>query len=132
MRVPYRGSVFMNAQKRVDAMDALGIDLQLLSPNPLSFFGYINATDALSFARASNDAMVKHIDPFKNRLLGAASIPLQDPDSACKELERAVKDLGLIQPLSGVIMGPLDDPETGCVLSNCCRLGYSLTIHPHE
>ena len=61
MRVPYRGSVFMNAQKRVDAMDALGIDLQLLSPNPLSFFGHINATDALRFAKASNDAMVKHL-----------------------------------------------------------------------
>ena len=40
IRVPYKDSVFMDAQKRVDAMDSLGIDLQLLSPNPLSFFGH--------------------------------------------------------------------------------------------
>ena len=84
MRVPYRGSVFMDAQKRIEAMDALGVDLQLLSPNPLSFFGHINAEDALEFARASNDAMLKHIDPFKDRLLGAASVPLQDPELACE------------------------------------------------
>ena len=37
MRVPYRGSVFMDAQKRVEAMDALGIDLQLLSMKPIGF-----------------------------------------------------------------------------------------------
>ncbi len=131
MRVPYRGSVFMNAQKRVDAMDALGIDLQLLSPNPLSFFGHINAADALRFARASNDAMVKHIDPFKNRLLGAASIPLQDPDSACEELERAVKDLGLIAAYIGTDYGfSLDDPKLDVFYQTVVDLDIPLLIHP--
>ena len=38
MRVPYRGSVFMDAQKRVDAMD-VGVDLQLLSPNRFHSLG---------------------------------------------------------------------------------------------
>ena len=111
MRVPYRGSVFMDAQKRIEAMDALGVDLQLLSPNPLSFFGHINAEDALEFARASNDAMVRHIDPFKDRLLGAAAVPLQDPELACEEVERAVTDLGLIAAYVGTDYGfSLDDP----------------------
>ena len=131
MRVPYRGSVFMNAQKRVDAMDALGIDLQLLSPNPLSFFGYINATDALRFARASNDAMVKHIDPFKNRLLGAASIPLQDPELACEELERAVNHLGLIAAYIGTDYGfSLDDPKLDVFYQTVIDLDVPLLIHP--
>ena len=131
MRVPYRVSVFMNAQKRVDAMDALGIDLQLLSPNPLSFFGYINATDALRFARASNDAMVKHIDPFKNRLLGAASIPLQDPELACEELERAVNHLGLIAAYIGTDYGfSLDDPKLDVFYQTVIDLDVPLLIHP--
>ena len=43
----HKDGVFMDAQKRVDAMDALGIDLQLLSPNPLSFFGHIETEEAL-------------------------------------------------------------------------------------
>ena len=131
MRVPYRGSVFMDAQKRIEAMDALGVDLQLLSPNPLSFFGHINAEDALEFARASNDAMVKHIDPFKDRLLGAASVPLQDPDLACQEVERAVTDLGLIAAYVGTDYGfSLDDPKLDVFYQTVVNLDIPLLIHP--
>ncbi|MCH2616749.1 MAG: amidohydrolase [Acidimicrobiales bacterium] len=131
MRVPYRGSVFMDAQKRIEAMDALGVDLQLLSPNPLSFFGHINAEDALEFARASNDAMVKHIDPFKDRLLGAASVPLQDPELACEEVERAVTDLGLIAAYVGTDYGfSLDDPKLDVFYQTVVNLDIPLLIHP--
>jgi len=131
MRVPYRGSVFMDAQKRVDAMDALGLDLQLLSPNPLSFFGHINAEDALEFAKSSNDAMVKHIDPFKDRLLGAASVPMQDPELACREVERAVKDLGLIAAYIGTDYGfSLDDPTLDVFYQTVVDLDIPLLIHP--
>ena len=131
MRVPYGGSVFMDAQKRIEAMDALGVDLQLLSPNPLSFFGHINAEDALEFARASNDAMVKHIDPFKDRLLGAASVPLQDPELACQEVERAVTDLGLIAAYVGTDYGfSLDDPKLDVFYQTVVNLDIPLLIHP--
>ncbi len=131
MRVPYRGSIFMDAQKRIEAMDALGVDLQLLSPNPLSFFGHINAKDALEFARASNDAMVKHIDPFKDRLLGAASVPLQDPELACEEVERAVTDLGLIAAYVGTDYGiSLDDPKLDVFYQTVVNLDIPLLIHP--
>ena len=131
MRVPYRGSVFMDAQKRIEAMDALGVDLQLLSPNPLSFFGHINAKDALEFARASNDAMVRHIDPFKDRLLGAAAVPLQDPELACEEVERAVTDLGLIAAYVGTDYGfSLDDPKLDVFYETVVNLDIPLLIHP--
>ena len=131
MRVPYRGSVFMDAQKRIEAMDALGVDLQLLSPNPLSFFGHINAKDALEFARASNDAMVRHIDPFKDRLLGAAAVPLQDPELACEEVERAVTDLGLIAAYVGTDYGfSLDDPKLDVFYQTVVNLDIPLLIHP--
>ena len=131
MRVPYRGSIFMDAQKRIEAMDELGVDLQLLSPNPLSFFGHINAEEALEFARASNDAMVKHIDPFNNRLLGAASVPLQDPELACEEVERAVTDLGLIAAYIGTDYGfSLDDPKLDMFYQTVVNLDIPLLIHP--
>ena len=131
MRDPYRGSIFMDAQKRVEAMNALGIDLQLLSPNPLSFFGHINTADALRFAKAANDAMVSHIEPFKNRLFGAAAIPLQDPEFACEELQRAVNDLGLIAAYVGTDYGfSLDDPKLDAFYETVVALDIPLLIHP--
>ena len=38
IRVPYVGSVFMEVDRRIQEMDRLGIDIQVLSPNPLTFF----------------------------------------------------------------------------------------------
>ena len=40
---PYRGSIFMDVEKRIAAMDGLGVGLQMLSPNPLSFLPAIES-----------------------------------------------------------------------------------------
>ena len=34
--VRYRGSAFMDLDRRIEAMDALGVTRQMLSPNPLT------------------------------------------------------------------------------------------------
>lgn len=131
MRVPYRESVFMDVHKRIDAMNVLGIDLQVLSPNPLTFFGHIDADNALSFASSSNDAMVSHIDGFSDRLLGAASIPLQNTDYACVELERAISELGLVAAYIGTDYGfTLDDPRLDEFYQTLVELDVPLFIHP--
>ena len=57
--IPYRDSVFMNTDRRLEAMDRVGIDRQLLSPNPLTFLGHIEAAPATDHARATNDAMAE-------------------------------------------------------------------------
>ena len=52
--VRYRGTAFMDVDLRLTRMDALGIDLQVLSPNPLTFFHNIKADAAVAFCRAHN------------------------------------------------------------------------------
>ncbi len=131
MRVPYRESVFMNAAKRVAAMDDLGIDLQVLSPNPLTFFGHIDHENALRFAKTANDAMISHIDGFSGRLLGAASVPLQNPEYACEEITRAVADLGLVAAYIGTDYGfTLDDSRLDDFYKTIVDLNVPLLIHP--
>ncbi|MBB33801.1 MAG: amidohydrolase [Acidimicrobiaceae bacterium] len=131
MRVPYRKSVFMDIHKRIEAMDVLGIDLQILSPNPLTFFGHIDADNALRFASSANDAMVAHIDGFSDRLLGAASIPLQDTDYACAELNRAIRELGLVAAYIGTDYGfTLDNPRLDDFYQTLVELDVPLLIHP--
>src|ERR1700753_1512621 len=44
--VRYAGTPFMDVGVRLAAMDAAGIDVQLLSPNPLTYFGRLDAAGA--------------------------------------------------------------------------------------
>ena len=47
--VRYRGSPFMDAEVRLAAMDRAGIDCQVLSPNPLTYFHFIDVPSAVAF-----------------------------------------------------------------------------------
>ena len=78
---PYRGTVFMDVDARRQRMADLGIDLAMLSPNPLTFFGGIDSAAATAFARASNDAMADLVARHPD-LLGSAQVPLQDVAAA--------------------------------------------------
>jgi aminocarboxymuconate-semialdehyde decarboxylase len=127
----YRSSVFMDVERRLGDMDKMGIDCQLLSPNPLTFFGGIEAGPAIDFAKANNDAMAELVSRHPDRLLGSASLPLQDPDAACAELERAVKDLGLLAGYTGTNYGfDLDDPCLDDFYRTLVSLDVPLLLHP--
>ena len=128
--IPYRGSVFMDVDRRVAAMDELGIDRQLLSPNPLTFFGRIEPGPAVDFARATNDAMAKVVASHPTRLLGSAQLPMQDPAAACDELRRAVGVLGLRAAYIGTEYGAaLDDERFDEVYATLVELDVPLVVH---
>ena len=46
--VKYRDSAFMDVNKRITRMATSGIDFQILSPNPLTYFHYIDAPARLA------------------------------------------------------------------------------------
>lgn len=128
---PYRSSVFMDVDARLRMMDRLGIDLQLLSPNPLTFLGGIEAGPAIAHARATNDAMAALVARHPDRLLGAAALPLQDPVAACAELERATRELGLVAAYCGTDYGfGLDDARLDDVYRCLVDLDVPLLLHP--
>jgi len=128
--IGYRHSVFMNVDRRLVEMDRLGIDVQMLSPNPLTFFGGIEPAPAIEFARATNDAMAALVARHPARLLGSAQLPLQDPDSAIAELDRAVGDLGLVAGYVGSDYGiTLDDRRFDGFYRRLVALDVPLFIH---
>jgi aminocarboxymuconate-semialdehyde decarboxylase len=131
MRVPYRDSVFMNLGQRLAGMDRMGIDQQLLSPNPLTFFGGIEPQPAVDFARATNEAMATMVGRHPDRLLGAAALPLQDPQAACAELQRAICELGLVAAYVGTDYGfAFDDRRLDDVYATLVQLDVPLFVHP--
>lgn len=129
--VRYRDSPFMDLGRRLERMDELGIDLAVLSPNPLSFLHHVDAATATRFARRHNDALAELVAPHPRRLRGLAQLPVQDPGAAAEELERAVSRLGLLGAYVGTDPGrPLDDPDLDTLYAACVDLDVPLFLHP--
>jgi predicted TIM-barrel fold metal-dependent hydrolase len=78
---------------RIAAMDEGGVDVQVLSLASMGFDALDSAT-ATSLARDVNDELAAAVRANPTRLAGFTMVNLKDPDSAAKELERCVSQLG--------------------------------------
>ena len=93
--ISYQGTVFTDLDLRIAHLDRLGIDIQVLSPNPLTFFHGIESSIATDFCLRHNQLMADTVAAAPDRLVGLAALPMQEVSAACEELERAVSTLGL-------------------------------------
>lgn len=124
---------FHDVQARLDAMDAAGIDLAVLSPAPPLFLYWIEPAAARDAAVVINDAVAAMVAQAPDRFVGLAGLPMQDPAAAAAELRRCVRDLGL----RGAQVGPhaegtpLDDASLRPVLNTAVELGVPLVVHPY-
>jgi aminocarboxymuconate-semialdehyde decarboxylase len=129
--VRYRESPFMDVGRRLELNDRLGIDLQMLSPNPLTYFHHIEADVAAGYCRWHNDEMAGVVAAHPDRFVGAAQLPMQDIDAAVKELRRAVGDLGLVAAYIGTDFGiDLDHASLDPFWSAAVELDVPVFIHP--
>ena len=129
--VRYRGSAFTDVDVRLARMDALGIDRQVLSPNPLTFLPHADPAVAIGFGRTHNDALARLVAAHPDRLGGLAQLPVQDVDAAVAELRRAVGDLGLLGAYLPTDPGrPLDDPALDPLYGALVALDVPLFLHP--
>ncbi|HLI16238.1 MAG TPA: amidohydrolase family protein [Acidimicrobiales bacterium] len=129
--VRFVGSPFADVEVRLEHMARLGIDHQVVSPNPITYFYRQPARLAVDFNRRHND-LVAEVAAANDRLSGFACLPLQDPAAAAAELERAVTELGLVGSYIGSDVGgvPLSDPRFEEVWAEHERLGVPVVVHP--
>ena len=120
------------AEERLPAMDAAGVDVAVLSLNSPGIQAEPNAQVAVARAAEVNDLLAGLIAAHPTRYSGFAALPLQDGEAAAKELERAVKQLGLRGALVNAhTQGRyLDDPSLRVVWEHAEGLGVPLYLHP--
>ena len=127
----YNGSPFTDVDVRIQRMDAAGIDFQVIGPNPLSYFHFVDTSVAVAFCRKHNDTISALVKKYPDRLAGLAAIPLQSPEAAAEELERAVNELGLVGAQIGTDAPmSLDSERLDRLYETFVRLDVPLFIHP--
>lgn len=86
-------------QGRIDVMNRLGIDIEILSINP--FWYQLDVDDARRLIDVQNQGLADVCARYPDRLRAMATVALQHPELAAEQLEHGIRDLGFV----GVSMG---------------------------
>ncbi|MEA2930728.1 MAG: aminocarboxymuconate-semialdehyde decarboxylase [Hyphomicrobiales bacterium] len=123
---------FIVIDQRLKEMDAMAIDMEILSINP---FWYRKDRDvAQKICEVNNEKLAELCGKNPDRFAAFASLPMQAPDLAAQMLETAVKKQGLKgAAIGGSVLG--DDfarDRFHPVLKKAEELGAVLYIHPQS
>jgi predicted TIM-barrel fold metal-dependent hydrolase len=118
---------------RIAAMDAAGIDLQVLSlttPGAQAFEGEL----AVQVATDANERMLGAVRAWPGRFEAFAALPTAEPAAAVRELERTVKQLGFKGAMiNSHTRGAFLDHERYWPIFQCAQaLDVPIYLHPNQ
>jgi hypothetical protein len=134
-----RGALAPHQREQPDAalwtrfLDATGIAATVLYPNDGLNIGLLRDPDwAVALARAYNDWLHYDFLSVSPRFQGVALMAVQDPQEAAKELERAVRDLGMVGGMLPAVMSPMRGlglPQFDPIYAAAERLDVPIAVH---
>ncbi|HXF41067.1 MAG TPA: amidohydrolase family protein, partial [Blastocatellia bacterium] len=136
--ITHRGARFFgitppmtDSAKRLEDMDRVGIDVEVISLSTPNIF-FADAQRQPEVARILNDAYAELIARHPTRFKGFASIPMDNPDAALRELHRAIDELKLngVVLLSNIQGRPLTAPEYRPFFEEADRMNLCIFLHP--
>ena len=121
-------------EKRIEDMDAEGVDIQVLSPIPVTFSYWAEPEAAEEMSKIQNNFIADTVKKYPDRFIGLGTVPLQDVEVSIREMERCINELGL----KGIEIGTninglnLDDPSFTAFFEMAEKWGVPLFVHPWE
>jgi len=122
---------YHNLEVRLKTMDARSVTVHALSLMPPMVY-WADGALGLRLARIVNDAMAEANRAHPDRFVFLATLPMQDPEAAIKEVDRAVTELGC----RGIYLGTnvrgkeLTDPTFVPVFERVHALNMPVFLHP--
>jgi len=122
---------YIDLESRIKSMDETGINAQVLSlMAPMVYWA--PPAFGLKLAQSYNDACSAAHRRYPDRFVGLAMLPMQQPELALEELERA----GKLPGMRGVMMATaingknLDERAFFPIYAKCEELGWPIFTHP--
>jgi aminocarboxymuconate-semialdehyde decarboxylase len=83
-------------ERRIETMDQLGVDMQLVSPTDCFYQYHQPAEITAAISAECNDEVAEMARDHPGRFLGLGTLPLQDTDRTLAEMERGIRELDLV------------------------------------
>jgi aminocarboxymuconate-semialdehyde decarboxylase len=136
--IQYRGARFFgitppmtDPELRIEAMDRVGVDVQVLSLSTPNVY-FADAAGQPEVARRVNDGYAELMARYPTRFKGFASIPMDHPEAALLELHRALGELRMngVVLLSNIAGRPLTHPDYRPFFEEANRMKLCIFLHP--
>lgn len=123
-----------NPEARLKDYDQAGVQVQVLSTVPVMFSYWAKPEDGLYVSRFLNDHIAAVVKTAPQRFVGLGTLPMQSPELAVTEAERAVQVLGLKGFQIGSHIGEmnLSDKKLFPVYAALEKLNVALLVHPWD
>lgn len=130
--LPHAAPRLVSVDLRLSEMDAMGVDIQVLSPSPTQYCYWAEPDLAETIVGVQNEAIAACCARCSPRFLGLGMVALQHPELAIAQLEDAVLRLGLrgVEISTHVGRRELNDPVLEPFWARAAALECVVFIHP--
>ena len=117
--------------RRIEDMGKMQVTRQAISPMPELLSYWLPLDDASVMIRYLNDQIAAMIERAPDRFTGLGAVPLQDVDSALRELEYVTKTLKFsgVEIASHVNGTSIGDPRFEPFFAQAEKLGAAIFVH---
>ena len=121
-----------SVEQRLRDMDAMGVDVQVVSPTTLQYYYWADLDLARSIVALTNEKIAERCAAHPHRLVALGNVSLQHPELAIEQLEHCMLRLGMrgVEIATTVNGLELDNPAFAAFWARAEELGCVVFIHP--
>jgi aminocarboxymuconate-semialdehyde decarboxylase len=118
--------------ERLRDMDAMGVDIQVVSPTSVQHYYWADPDLARAVVRMTNEKIAEQCARHPDRLVALGNVALQHAELSIEQLEHCTRELGMrgVEISTAVNGRELDDPAFARFWAKAEELGCLVFIHP--